>query len=434
MAKVAIKYENIVPFGGIFFVMEEFKRTGLARLVDSRLNIRCANYGYQYSDIMLALFCIYLCGGDHLEDITTILNNYLCTAPGAKIPSSDTIARGLKELRSMSIAYTSQTGCVYAHDPALRLNSLLLDMALLLGLLKKEQGIDVDFDNEFIPAEKSDALYSYKKKRGYFPGVMTTGPLVIGIENRQGNSNVKFEQVEELVRMFDNIEAHELHVRMFRADCGSFIKELVEELFLRTETFYLRASSCAERRKMYEECAGWRHTAVNGQDMDVASFEFTDFLSDWHLRLVVQRTKIETGQGEQLLPGMEYVYRAILTNDHDSTEEQVIDKYNQRGACEKNFDVQNNDFGWAHLPFSTMEDNTVFLLFTAMLKNFYLYLLDKVCDIFPGIDMKSRLKRFIFAFITVPAKWVRVARQWTLNIYTEDRWLHYWSIFNSTAG
>ena len=54
------------------------------------------------------------------------------------------------------------------HDPAMKLNSLMLDMALPLGLMKKGQGIDVDFDNEFIPAEKSDALYSYKKKRGYF--------------------------------------------------------------------------------------------------------------------------------------------------------------------------------------------------------------------------------------------------------------------------
>lgn len=121
MAKVAIKYENIVPFGGIFYVIEVFKRTGLARLVDSRLNIRCSSYGYQYSDIMLALFCVYLCGGDHLEDITTILNKCLRTAPMAKIPSSDTIARGLKELRSLSITYTSPTGRVYAHDPALRL-------------------------------------------------------------------------------------------------------------------------------------------------------------------------------------------------------------------------------------------------------------------------------------------------------------------------
>ena len=165
MAKIAIKYDNIVPYGGIFYAMSEFKRTGLDKLVDGRLNVRCANYGYQYSDIMLALFCIYLCGGDHIEDITTILNKYLSTAPGARIPSSDTIARGLKELRALSIAYTSKTGSVYAHDPAMKLNSLLLDMTLLLGLLKKGQGIDVDFDNEFIPAEKSDALFSYKKKR-----------------------------------------------------------------------------------------------------------------------------------------------------------------------------------------------------------------------------------------------------------------------------
>ena len=78
---------------------------------------------------------------------------------------------------------------------------------------------------------------------------------------------------------------------------------------------------------------------VNGQEMEVASFEFTDFLSDWHLRLVVQRTKLDAERGEQFLPGMESMYRAILTNDNDSTEEQIIDKYNQRGSRERNFDV-----------------------------------------------------------------------------------------------
>ncbi len=101
---------------------------------------------------------------------------------------------------------------------------------------------------------------------------------------------------------------------------------------------------------------------------------------------------------------------------------------------EKNFEVQNNDFGWTHLPFSTMEDNTVFLPFTAMLKNFYQYLLAKDSEIFLSVDMKCRLKRFVFAFIVVPAKWVRVARQWTLNIYTKDRWLHYRTIFNASYG
>lgn len=131
---------------------------------------------------------------------------------------------------------------------------------------------------------------------------------------------------------------------------------------------------------------------------------------------------------------MEDIYRAILTNDHDSAEERVNDKYIQRGVCEKNFDVQNNDFGWAHLPFSTMEDNTVFMLFAAMLKNSCQYLPDKACRVFHRVDMRSRLKRFVFSFIVVPVEWGRVARQWTLDIYTRDRWLHYWSAFNITPG
>ena len=88
------------------------------------------------------------------------------------------------------------------------------------------------FANEFIPAVKSNALFSYKKKRGYFPGVITSGPQIIGVENRQGNSNVKFEQVEEQTRMLDNVEAHGIYVRMFRANCGSLTKELVEIIFL----------------------------------------------------------------------------------------------------------------------------------------------------------------------------------------------------------
>lgn len=51
--------------------------------------------------------------------------------------------------------------------------------------------------------------------------------------------------------------------------------------------------------------------SLNGEKMEVTSFAFNDFLSDWHLRLVVQRTKINTESGEQLLPGMRYIYRAL---------------------------------------------------------------------------------------------------------------------------
>ena len=70
----------------------------------------------------------------------------------------------------------------------------------------------------------------------------------------------------------------------------------------------------------------------------------------------------------------EYTYRCILTNDWDMTDEEIIQHYNKRGTAEQVFDRQNNDFGWAHLPKSFLNQNTVFLLLTAMAANFYLYI------------------------------------------------------------
>ena len=51
MAKVQIKSERITPFGGIFHVRELFSRY-MAPIIDKVLGLRCASYGYQYSEIM----------------------------------------------------------------------------------------------------------------------------------------------------------------------------------------------------------------------------------------------------------------------------------------------------------------------------------------------------------------------------------------------
>ena len=53
--------------------------------------------------------------------------------------------------------------------------------------------------------------------------------------------------------------------------------------------------------------------------------------------------------------GIVYVCRCIITNDWKSSDKAIVTFYNKRGESEKNFDVQNNDFGWAHLPFSFLE-------------------------------------------------------------------------------
>ena len=102
------------------------------------------------------------------------------------------------------------------------------------------------------------------------------------------------------------------------------------------------------------------------------------------------------------------------------SEKEVIEYYNQRGAKERILDQLNNDFGWRYLPKSEMGQNAVFMVLTALIRNFYQKLLKiKQMKDF-AVSTKTRMKAFISKFIAVPVKWVRRGRQRILNIYTSN--------------
>ena len=49
-----------------------------------------------------------------------------------------------------------------------------------------------------------------------------------------------------------------------------------------------------------------------------------------------------------------------------------------------------------------------------------------------GLKKTSRIKAFVFKFISVPAKWIRTARHYELNIYTHNK--SYQAPFALTGG
>ena len=248
MAKVQQKSEKISAFGGIFFVLDRFDRI-LSSVIDSHLGLRSKLIGYQYSEIIRAVFSVFCCGGDCMEDLNLYLKDVLSERPHTRVPSADTVLRGIEELATENISYTAEkTGNVYDFNTAEKLNQLLIKLLLATGQL------------------------------------------------------------------------------------------------------------------------------AEGGEYDVQSFPFESFEDVKHCRLVVQRQRKQKGEQLDIFDG-EYTYRCILTNDWDMTDEEIIQHYNKRGTAEQVFDRQNNDFGWAHLPKSFMNQNTVFLLITAMAANFYLSLL-----------------------------------------------------------
>ena len=80
MAKIQIKSKKHTPFGDFFSIMEQFDAF-LAQTIDSTLGLRCTLFGYQYSEILHSLMCVYLCGGSCLEDISTHLIKIFTSVP-----------------------------------------------------------------------------------------------------------------------------------------------------------------------------------------------------------------------------------------------------------------------------------------------------------------------------------------------------------------
>ena len=76
-----------------------------------------------------------------------------------------------------------------------------------------------------------------------------------------------------------------------------------------------------------------------------------------------------------------------------------------------------NDFGWNKLPFSKLEQNTVYLILTAMCRNIYDYIILKFSKRYKTLKENFRIKKFIFRFICIPAKWIVSGRQTKLRLY-----------------
>ena len=99
MAKVSIKSENLTPFGGIYFTNKAFNALSLGKVINETLGTRSLTYnGYQWDEIISALLDVYLCGGDCVEDVNRS-ECHLRESPAARIPSSHTVGRAIKELK-----------------------------------------------------------------------------------------------------------------------------------------------------------------------------------------------------------------------------------------------------------------------------------------------------------------------------------------------
>jgi hypothetical protein len=422
--KIKQSNSKINPFGGLNFCIDLLKKEGIPNLIDQHLGKRVVYAGFDYSQILINQMSVYLTGGDCAEDINEHLREHLKKVEGLSVCSADTILRGVKELSTPIETIIGPTGIAHQFNINLNLNKLLIKALKHTDQLRSgiSQANTLDYDNQVISTEKYDAKKSYKKCHGYQPGVACIGENIVYIEGRNGNSQAKFQQAQTLGRAFDLLSDAGISIKRFRADGASYQQKVVELVSEMSEKFYIRAKATTHMEQRIGEIdpeQGWEKVRLGVQEMEVAHItDYRPFDGKTPYRLVVSRIKRKDKQ-TGIFSGQAYTYRAILTNDLDWELEQIVSFYNQRGKSEKTFDMMNNDFGWAKLPCSFLGENTAFMIMTALYANLYRFILSRFAEKLDWLKPHFRIKKFIFRFISVAAKWIRTGRQQVLKLFTE---------------
>lgn len=420
-----IESTQINAFGGINFVLEELNQQGIGDLLNENLPSLPAQSTYSWKDNFYALLSIFFCGGSYIEDIHTHLRPHIGENPYCNFPSSDTILRRMKSLASKDTFCRTKRGTV-DHHYCVNDRLALLNIKLLksLGTFNQRE-LTLDYDNTILFNEKDDSVLTYKKERGYQPGVCTINVnQILYLENRNGNSEAKSFQDVTLKRMFKHLSTCGINKPdNFRADSASYQYDVIQLLSKEVKHFYISV------RKSYvsgyfSKIVNWEQTTDgNGDQIEIGELKYRPFKKYYkasqtpnEYRLVVKR-KLRKDRQVDLITETEHNYTAIVTNDTEKSAIEAMRFYNKRGAMEKQFDVVKNDFGWNHMPFSSLADNTVFLYLTAMCKNIYQLIIKNFSKRFSGLEANFRIRRFIFKFIILPCKWIKRSRKLQLRVY-----------------
>jgi hypothetical protein len=331
-----------------------------------------------------------------------------------------------KKLAAPKETFTSKSGVEHEFSGNAALNDLLVGLLVKTGQLEKDRSDYVfDYDNQFIPTGKHDAKRSYKQADGYLPGIASIDNMPVFIEGRNGNSQVKYQQAQTLEKAYANLASEGVQIDKSRMDCGSFSREIVNVAEQNCNHFYIRAQRCKNLHGIVSQIKDWEEVEINRKNYQVASIEYAPFGGGKTYRYVISREKTKSAQGD-LFTGDSFKYRATLTNDREMRGLDVILFYNAGGNSERLFDDlpagqarMNNDFLWKRCPFSFLEHNTVHLLVMAICRNLYHLLLARISQKVDFVKSNFRLKRFIFLFMTVPAKWINRGRQWILKLFTD---------------
>lgn len=451
-----------VSAGGIGLIHRLARRLKLPEAIDERLDLLKVHLPYHESDHVLNIAYNLLAGGDCLEDIELRRNDesYLDALGAQRIPDPTTAGDFCRRFKPQDV----ETLMEAINETRLRAWSLQSDEFF------DEAVIDADGTIAGTTGELKGGMdLSYKKIWGYHPLLIslanTQEPLFL--VNRSGNrpsAEGAPERLDQAIDLCREAGFRKITVRGDSAFCQNEPLDRWDETGVRfvfscaaypnlleeAQSLSEDAWSLLERRPKYEVTTEPRARRENVKERIVRErcyknlrlqFEHIAELErtprrdcEGTYRLIVLRKNLTIERGEHdIIPDIRYFF--YLTNDWDTPAAEIVFESNNRCNQENLIEQLKNGVHAMRMPVDNLVSNWAYMVMASLawsLKAWLGLVLPETgrwkekyrrekTDV-----LRMEFKKFLAAFVTVPAQIVRTGRR---IVYRLLSWNRHQSVF-----
>ncbi|HET6522526.1 MAG TPA: IS1380 family transposase [Geminicoccaceae bacterium] len=423
----------LTAHGGVPLLIEAFRASGAAEVLDQRVVIKRRRRGLRPSELVEGLFALWAAGGERCEDLAHLREDAaLALLLGHGIPAPQTARDFLEAFDEAAPPLWRGTACQIPGEGE-RSQGLAAASRRLIGFLQErapQAAATIDLDATILESSKRAAQPTYDGRTGYQPviALWAEQDVVLADEFRDGNVPAGTGNHRLVERAIAALPPGVERI-VVRADSAAYEQDLLRWLEAAGHGYAISADMSRGLAAAIRALPAtvWQ---VESEDGDVirhwaeVAYVPSDgvFAKDRPVPPRYLALRITKRQGRLFADGGAVKHFAIVTNLPDPKDGSGLDlirwQRGKAGTVEHAHDVLTNELAAEALPSQRFGANAAWFRLNVLLYNL-LAVFKRIA--LPEDLHQARPKRLRFVLLNALGKVVRHARETVLRLVGEAR-------------
>lgn len=407
------RQDDVTARAGLALVAEAARALGLDAAVEEHLELRERRSGYSETEKVEAIILLQSAGGDCIEDVRILSADHgFARMLERELPSPDALHRFLAGFHDPKTIEGRPAGGAFIPEESEALQALAKVNTAVVRAAAKSTKATLDLDATIIESHKKEALWHYKKGRGYQPALVLWAEeeLVVADEFRDGNVPAGMQPLTAARRGFAALP-QTVTERAFRGDSACYEEHLLKWLSDPQRDGPAGRIAFSISADMTEQLLATCRRAIEWKPLEERvneSVEWTEV--EFHpgkwkksaepLRYVALRF---TKKQRELFDVTDVVkHLAVVTNRWEIAGNELVRwHWEKAGTIEHAHDVMKNELGAGTLPSKLFGANAAWYRLCGLTYNVLTFLKRRAL---PERLRRARPERLRFELFTMPAR------------------------------